>query len=171
LDADEEVVEATVLKVVLDACAPDPADPAVHHDELAMVDVPEPAHVPPGRATPTQCSGGNAKPGRTHDANLDSRSREAIVEVLRAPLRVRPLPVHDEPDGDALSGLGDQRVRKPVTDEARPEAELVDVHRGRGCRDVGEHPWVERGALDEDLHRGRRALLEPEHEGLGARRD
>ena len=40
-DADEQIVEAAVLEVVLDAGAADPADAAVDDDELAMVDVPE----------------------------------------------------------------------------------------------------------------------------------
>jgi hypothetical protein len=117
-----------------------------------MVDVPEPAHVPPGRATVAQRSVGNAKPGRAYNANLDSCGRKAIVERLRAALGVGALPIHDEPNGDALCGFGDQRLREPVTDDARPEPELVDVHRGRGCGNIDEHARVERGALDEDLH-------------------
>ena len=45
-DAQKEVVEAAVLEVILDACAADPADPAVDNDDLAMVDVPELVEVP-----------------------------------------------------------------------------------------------------------------------------
>ena len=41
LDADEEVVEAAVLEMVLDPGAADPADPPVDDDDLAVVDVPE----------------------------------------------------------------------------------------------------------------------------------
>ncbi len=48
--ADEQIVEATVLEVVLDAGAADPANPSVDHDELAMVDVSQRAEVPPCRA-------------------------------------------------------------------------------------------------------------------------
>ena len=44
--ADEQIVEAPVLEVILDPGAPDPADPAVHDDHLAVVDVPERANVP-----------------------------------------------------------------------------------------------------------------------------
>jgi hypothetical protein len=104
-DAEKEIVEAAVLEMVLDACAADPADPTVHDHELAMVDVPEPAQVPTGRAVVRQRSGGDARPRRAHDANLDPRGCEAVVERLRAPLRVGTLPVDDEPDGDALSDL------------------------------------------------------------------
>ena len=135
-----------------------------------MIDVPEPAQVPLGRATAGQRPGGDARSRRAHDTNLDPRGCEAVVERLRAPFRVGALPVDDEPDGDVLRGLGDQRVRKPVPDDTRPEAELVDVDGGRGGGDVGEHSRVERGALDEDLHRRGRALVEPEHERPAARR-
>ena len=45
-DPNEQVVESTVLEVVLDSGAADPADPAVDDDDLAMVDMPERAEVP-----------------------------------------------------------------------------------------------------------------------------
>ena len=50
-DAHEEIVEAAVLEVILDAGAPDPADPAVDDDQLAMVDVPELVKVPLARCS------------------------------------------------------------------------------------------------------------------------
>jgi len=42
-------------------------------------------------------------------------------------------------------------VDRPWADDARPEAELVDVNRRRGGRDVVEHRRVERVAFDERL--------------------
>ena len=169
-DTDKDVVEAAVLEVVLDACAPDPADMTVHDHELAMVDVPEPAQVPVGLAAVRQQSGRHARLGRAHDADFDPRGREAVVERLRAPLRVGALPVDDEPDGNALRDLGNQCVRELVADHTRPEPELIDVHGRRGARDVLEHSRIERSALDEDLHGRGRALVEPEHERMAARR-
>ena len=57
-DANEQVVEATVLEVVLDSGAADPADPAVDDDDLAVVDVPEGAEVPAhGPASPERPGG------------------------------------------------------------------------------------------------------------------
>ena len=163
-------MEAAVLEMILDARSPDPADPTVDDHELAMVDVPEPSEVPLGRAAGRQRPGGDAKLGRAHHDHLDPRSGEAVVEGLRAPLGVGALPVDDEPDGDALRGLGDQRICEPVSDEAGPEAELVDVHRRRGGGDIVEHPGVERRAFDEDIDGRGRALVEPEHERAAARR-
>ena len=75
-----------------------------------------------------------------------------------APLGVGALPIDDEPDRDALGGLPDQRVGEYVSDDARPEAELVDVNGRRGAGDVLEHPRVEATALDEGLH-GRSTTL------------
>ena len=46
LDANEQVVERAVLEMILDPGTADPADPAVHDDDLAMVDMPQPAQVP-----------------------------------------------------------------------------------------------------------------------------
>ncbi len=40
-DPHEEVVEAAVVEVVLDARATDPPDAAVDYDELSVVEVPE----------------------------------------------------------------------------------------------------------------------------------
>ena len=45
-DAEEQVVEAAVLEVVLDAGAADPADAPVDDHDLAVVDVPERREVP-----------------------------------------------------------------------------------------------------------------------------
>ncbi len=59
-DANEQVVEATVLEVVLDSGAADPADPAVDDDDLAMVDVPERAEVPAHGPASPQRPGGRA---------------------------------------------------------------------------------------------------------------
>ena len=57
-DANEEVVKPTVLEVVLDSGAADPADPAVDGDDLAMVDMPERAEVPAhGPASPQRPDG------------------------------------------------------------------------------------------------------------------
>ncbi len=75
-------------------------------------------------------SDGDAKLRCAHDANLDPRSSEAVVERLRFPLGVGALPVDHEPDGYALGGLGDQCIRELVSDDTRPEAELIDVDGG-----------------------------------------
>jgi hypothetical protein len=75
-----------------------------------------------------------------------------LVELLRAALRIGALPVDDQPDRDTLGRLGNERIREPVADEPRPEAELVDVDgRRRGC-DVGEQRRVEVAPFDMELH-------------------
>ena len=53
-DAHEQVVEAAVQEVILDAGAADPSDATVDDRELAVVDVPECAEVPPVRASAAQ---------------------------------------------------------------------------------------------------------------------
>ena len=57
VSAEEEVVEAAVVEVVLDPGAADPADPAVDDEELAMVEVTELRRRP--------------QPRRAHDADVD----------------------------------------------------------------------------------------------------
>ena len=53
LESDEEIVEATVLEVILDAGPSDPADPPVDDHGLAVVDVSERDEVPAHRPTAT----------------------------------------------------------------------------------------------------------------------
>ena len=67
-DANEQVVKPTILEVVLDSGAADPADPAVDDDDLAMVDMPHPAEVPAHRpAGPERPDGARSRVARvTH---------------------------------------------------------------------------------------------------------
>ena len=58
---------------------------------------------------------------------LDPRSCQPLVERPRAALRIGALPIHDQPNGDALLRFGDQRSCESVANQPRPEAELVDV--------------------------------------------
>ena len=59
-DTNEQVVKPTILEVVLDSGAADPADPAVDDDDLAMVDMPERAEVPAHGPASSQRPGGRA---------------------------------------------------------------------------------------------------------------
>ena len=133
-----------------------------------MVDVAERREVPARRAVVAERAEGRARLRRAHDADLDAAARQPLVELARAALGVGALPVDDQADGDALRGLREEHVRERVADDARPEAELVDVHRRFGRRDVREHARVERRALDEHLGRRGGALRERERE-VGAR--
>ena len=95
-------MEATVLEVVLDAGAADPADPSVDHDELAMVDVSQRAEVPPCRAPAAERPGGRANfVARTTQTSTPAAVNRSY-NAREPPLRVGPLPVDDEPDGDAF---------------------------------------------------------------------
>ena len=97
-------------------------------------------------------------------------------------LRGGALPVDHQTNHHALPRLANQRIREAVADDAGPKAELVDVDRRRRRFDVGEHRWIERRALDQDLRGGRAALLEGERQvtegdragkqplGMGAKR-
>ena len=163
-DADEHVVKAAVLEVVLDACAADPARAPVDDHDLPMVDVPEPVDVPAARAAAPERPGGRPELRRPHDADLDAVRGEPLVERARASLRVGPLRVDHEPYRHALGRLREQDLGELVTDDARPKAELVDVHRGRRRRHVLEDAWVEALPLDQHLGGGRIALLERERE-------
>ena len=168
-DADEEVVEFAVLEVVLDPGAADPADPSVHDDDLAVVDMPQSTQVPASRAAAAERAARRARLRGTVHAHHDPCRRQPLVELLRAALRVGALPVDDQPDRDALRRLCDERICEPVAYQARPEAELVDVDgRRRGC-DVGEQRRVEVPPLDVKLHRRcaapveRQRQLRPRH--------
>jgi hypothetical protein len=55
-DAHEQIVESTVLEVILDPRTADPPDPPVDHDGLPMVDVAEMAEVPARRSVGGQWS-------------------------------------------------------------------------------------------------------------------
>ena len=167
-DPDEQVVEAPVLEVILDPRAADPADPAVHDDDLAMVDVPEAREIPVQGAASAERAGRRPGLRRPHDADLGSGRGQLVVELLRAALGVGALAVDDEPDRHAVSRLGEERLGEPVPHRSRTEAELVDVDRRRSRSDVLEHPRVEVRALDEDLRRGGGALVERQRE-IGTR--
>jgi hypothetical protein len=163
-DADEQVVEAAVLEVILDAGPTDPADAAVDDECLAVVDVAQTVQVPADGAGGAERPERRAHLRRTGRHHLDAGREEPIVEVRRAPLRIGAIPVDDEPDGDALGRLGGECAREAVADLARAEAELVDVDRGRRALDVREEPRVERGTADEHLSGPGRRLRERQGE-------
>ena len=94
-------MEAAVLEVILDPGAADPPDAAVDDHDLAVVDVPEPPEVPARFPAAAERADGHPRAGGSHDADLDAGGREAVVELLRAPLGIGALPVDDEPDGNA----------------------------------------------------------------------
>ena len=77
-DAHEQVVERAVLEVILDSCTADPADAAVDDDDLAMVDVPEPAQVPAGLAA------GPERPRGARAAWRASRTPESPPAISRS---------------------------------------------------------------------------------------
>jgi hypothetical protein len=163
-EADEEVVEAAVLEVVLDPGASDPADPPVDHEQLAMVDVAERAEVPTDVAVGAERAERRPCLRRPDDADVDAGCGQALVELPRSSLRVRPLPVDDEAHDDALARLRRERLRERFADDARSEPELVDVDRRGRRRQVVEHSRVEGAPFDEDLDVGGAALGEPERE-------
>ena len=152
-DAHEQVVKAAVPEVILDAGAAYPSDATVDDRELAVVDVPERAEVPPVHASAAQAPVLRTHLHRAHHPDLHAARHQSLVVGARAALRIRAPPVDDDPHRDALRRLGDQRIGEGVPDESRPEAELADVHRVRGRPDVVEHPRVEGLACDENLRR------------------
>src|SRR5688500_18475471 len=104
-----------------------------------MVDVPEGGEVPAPVSAPTERPDRGPRLRGTDDADLDPTGGETLVERPRALLRRRALPVDDQPDRHALARLLEERRGERLADRPRPEAELVDVHRGRRGGDVGEH--------------------------------
>ena len=74
-------MEASVLEVILDPGAADPADPAVDDGHLAVVDVPEPAKIPANLSATAERALGDADLRRAHDTDLDTGGREAFVEL------------------------------------------------------------------------------------------
>ena len=78
-DADEQVVEAAVLEVILDPGAADPADAAVDDDDLAMIDVSEPGEVPARGAPGAERAGRRPHLCRAHDAHFDTGGGETLV--------------------------------------------------------------------------------------------
>jgi len=125
----EEVVEAALVEMVLDPGAADPANPAVDDDELAMVDAPQPVQVPAARAAGRERPRRRPQLRRAHDADVDARGEEPVVELAARPVRIRAPMAHHHPDGDALGHLGEQRAGERLPDRARPEPELADVDR------------------------------------------
>ncbi len=172
--AEEQVVEAAVGEVVFDAGTADPPDPPVDDHDLAVVDVTQRSQVPAEAAPGAEHPVRRARLRRTHHADLRAGLGQALVEDARTAFGIRALPVDDEPDGDAVAQLLDERIRELLPDLTGTEAELVDMD-GRGRRaDVGEHRRVERPSLDEDLDRRRAALGEAHREvaqGDGAREE
>ncbi len=73
-------MEPAVLEMVLDACSADPADSTIDDDDLAMVDVAEPAQIPAHRAVASERPELRTRLRRSHDADLDARRREPVVE-------------------------------------------------------------------------------------------
>jgi hypothetical protein len=80
LDVEEQVVEAAVLEVVLDAGAADPADAPVDDQHLAVVDVPDRPKVPPRRVAAAERPERSLELRGAHDADLDACSGQALVE-------------------------------------------------------------------------------------------
>ena len=121
-------MEAAVLEVVLDSGAADPADATVDDGELAVVDMAEAAQVPVHCTAGSELTGTRAGLRRPHDADLNACARETVVEDAAASLGIGALTIDDEPHGNTLGGLRDQRLGEGVSRDARPEAELVDVN-------------------------------------------
>ena len=159
-DANEQVVKRAVLEVILDSRTADPADPAVDDDDLAMVDMPQPAQVPAGLpAGPERAMRHPRLRGARH-THLNPRLDQLLVELAGATFGVGALSIDVQPDRNALLRLRDQCSGEPIADETRTETELIDVHRRRRGRDVGEHRRIEVAALDVELRRCRRSPLE-----------
>ena len=115
----EQVVEPSVLEVILDPGAADPADATVDDDDLAVVDVPEGAEVPPGGAARAERAVRGARLRRPDDADLGAGGGEPLVERMRGALGVGALPVDHDPDWDTGARLVDQRRPEGVADDAR----------------------------------------------------
>jgi hypothetical protein len=91
----------------------------------------------PTRPSTTNSLRWSMRPGRAHDAHVDAAGPQPVVEPA-GPAGTRADPVDDDPHGDALGGLREQRAGEPLPDLAGPEAVLVDVDRARRARDVVE---------------------------------
>ncbi len=127
-DPQEQIVEATVLEVILEACPTDPADPAIDDEQLPMVEVPEPFQVPTRRPPSADRARLRARLGRPDDTHCDAGGRQLLVEPARTVIRIGARAVDDQPDGHACRSLGSERLGERVTYRPRFETELVEVH-------------------------------------------
>jgi len=106
----EQVLEAAVLEVVLDAGSADPPDSAVDDHDLAVIDVAERSQVPAGRALASQRPDRRTRLCRPDDADLDPGGSEPLVERARILLGLRSLPIDDEADRNSLGRLRNERI-------------------------------------------------------------
>ena len=60
--------------------------------------------------------------------DLNARLCQLLVEISGTTFGVGALPIHDQPDRDALLGFRDQRSGKPIPNQTRTKTELIDVH-------------------------------------------
>ena len=121
-DAQEEVVEAAVLEVVLDPGSADPAHATVDQDDLSVVDVPEACQIPAGRPAAAERPDRHSRLRGADDADLNAGGREPVVVLACAAFGVGALPVDDEPYGDALRTLRTKTSAKssPTTPGRKP---------------------------------------------------
>ena len=86
-DPEEEVVEASVVEVVLDTGAADPPGAAVHDDELPVVEVAEPAEVPGPPSARRRRLGPRPWAHGPHDADVHAAVQQPPVELTAGPVR------------------------------------------------------------------------------------
>ncbi len=173
--ADEDVVEALVVEVVLDPRPADVADPAVDDHELAVVEVAQVVEPPVQLALRAEASlEVGARPLVRDDP--DPAVGELLVERLRAERDLAADRVDHQPDLDAGGRLRDEGVLEGRPDVTGLEAVDHQVDR-RGRRlDVGQHPGEEVASVEERLDglRGARRELDRQvgavETGLGGER-
>ena len=102
-------------------------------------------------------------PRRAHDADVDPAGPQPVVEATR-PAGPRADPVDDDPHGDPLGGLGEQRAGEPLPDLTGTEAVLVDVDRRRRARDVLQDQREEVAPRHVDVDGRGRGLVEHQRE-------
>ena len=81
-DAQEQIVEATVLEVILDARPADPTDAAIDDQQLAVIEVSERVQGPAHRLPCVDRARLRAQLGGPHDAHCDASGRQLLIHPL-----------------------------------------------------------------------------------------
>ena len=79
-DPDEQVMKCTIFEMILDPGATHPADPAVDHDDLPMIDVPQARQVPLHLSTLAEWPPRHSNPSRAGNAHLNPGLGQLFVE-------------------------------------------------------------------------------------------
>ena len=112
-DAHEQVVEPSVVEVILYSRAADPADATVDDEGLAMVDASRVGRSSTewGRRPRRGWTGARSCDG-PDDPDVDARGEKSLVERAATPVGIRALAIDDDSDRNPVGGLRSSAPRR-----------------------------------------------------------